>query len=126
MIKALTILPLFVLSLFGQEWYYSYGKKVHITETQTDSRSSSNRQFKTANGRTLLVADEIIVSLTVDASIDELLKEYPISLVEKIDKHNYLVRVTEKDSLFSTANSLYEDKRTTLCAPNFSRESRGR
>jgi hypothetical protein len=127
MIKFLLILCLACITpLLAQEYYYNNNEKVNLTPTEDNinaspSRTSTKttRYFKTPSKHVVGVKDEIIIKTDF---IDSVLADYNVTLVSKLSKNLFLLKVKEISKVFNISNALYEDSKVEFAHPNFYKE----
>ncbi len=124
----LSLFTLLSIPLMAEPCYYSFGKRIclqPIPHAQTRSTESITN-YRTPRGAKLGVRDEVIIGTEDFAACEPILKNYPIRKVEKLSDTLYLLRLEAGSDPFRIAESLYEERCTTLAHPNFVRERQRR
>jgi hypothetical protein len=107
--------------IFGNDlYYYKDHKKVILTPYKNIFRNNSDiSYYKNERGIILGVADTIIVKVKNGNDIKNLLKKYNLTLIKKLLKNVYIVKVEDKKITIDIANKLYKEKSVEYAYPNF-------
>ena len=118
------LIGLLGLTLVGcaNEFYYSHGDKITVTQikTQKSNKASNNqRYYKTSQGVEVAVTDEILVECKKNIDCKALLSHYPLKSVSQLSNSIYLVSIEERENIFRMSQKLYEEEGTLNAHPNF-------
>ena len=119
----LSLLSSLFLTLFAQDFYYKQNKKVLLTPLQDDATKLQRspelqelKYYKTPSNIIVGVGDEILLHTN---TIDAVVQEYGLILLQKLSTHLYLVRINDQNATLQQANSIHEDARVKFAHPNF-------
>lgn len=115
------ILIISMTSLFSSEYYYEYGKKVHLTKLY-EPRAVSNEHttyYLTPNGQKVGVQDKIIVKCKEGINCETELKKQNFLTITKLSKKLFLVQISKDKNIFEVAQELYKNPSVILAEPDF-------
>jgi hypothetical protein len=120
--KKLFLVPIILLQIgcASDNYYYHNNKKIYLTPVNSYSRALHNTDYYiNDNGTTLGVSDKILLKLTTNGNINDVLTQYNLTLEKQLGTSLYLVKVSNKDLTINTANRLTEDKNIVYAQPDF-------
>lgn len=127
--KILLFSILIACSVSAQE-YYRGGEKVRLTPLEpssnitasTTSPSDSIVWYRTEQGKTVGVYQEIIVTWQADAHREKVLQGYPIISQKRLSKTITLIKLSATADVFLIAQELYLHEDVKSAHPNMKRE----
>jgi hypothetical protein len=121
--KFFLLISLFI-SLQAQElFYYQGGKKVSLTPVKKESSllrsdtTSATHDYYLSNNKNIVGIDNTLLVKT--DSIETIITNYPLELIQEISPHIYLLKTTHKSETISLANTLSQDTNVSFAHPNF-------
>ena len=128
------IISLLALTIIGSadEFYYENGKRVELKEVEmTQSlqhRVSNNRTkyYKTAQGATIGVRDDILVECEEGSNCTEVLSKYETTSISNLSENIFIVKIAKDKNIFEFAQKLYSDKHIKIAHPNIRKNRRRR
>lgn len=129
--KRLPFLLIFLCAclIAGDFYYYRDGQKITLMPRSTPESQSiysgyralqyNAQYFETPSGRTLGVADRIILRLNDGYALESLLETYNLSLIKDLKRNMYVVQAPDANSTLDIANSLHEDESVEFAHPDF-------
>lgn len=122
-----TFLILFLLLSFtyaADIFYCSGDQKIYLYPYDNQLRSEPHIiYFKDEKGRSMGVADRLIVKLKDDKTIDALLLKYKLTLEKKLGQNLFVLKVSNKSLTIETANRLNEDIDVLYSQPDFIKQT---
>ena len=101
-------------------YYYQNNKKVNLIPIKPLSRDMSHIDYyKNNNGIVLGVTDKLLVKLKDKTYLENILKEYHLIFVKKIDKNLYLLKTRDKNLTIKTSNMLIKKDFVEYAHPDF-------
>lgn len=125
--KTILLLAVLCLATQAEEYFYEYGKKIHLTKTWTRKATDATglQYYRTIYGHRMAATGEIILKVHNFEHLSYFLKTYPIASYKKLDSNTYLLEPKKKQDLFTLANKMHLDSMSNYAQPNFIREKRG-
>lgn len=102
------------------DFYYENSKKKELSFLGlTKAENSPIRLYKSENGITVGVNDQIIVKAISFNVIQPYLKELNVVLIKQLTNNLFLVKVQNSNSTITIANALAKNKHIQYAQPNF-------
>ena len=128
------IISLLALSIMGSadEFYYENGKKVELKEVEVSKslqrRVSNNKTkyYKTSQGVTIGVRDDILVECEEGKDCKEVLSKYETTSVSNLSDSIFIIKIAKDKNIFEFAQKLYNDKSIKIAHPNIRQNKRRR
>jgi len=122
------IIPIMIILLFANasdNFYYQNDKKIELTPIKNieklqkkDSNQTIN-YYKTEQGQTVGVTQEIIIKIEDKKSLEPLLNKYNLNLKQNLTTKLYVVETNNNQETLEIANSLYTEENVSYAHPNF-------
>jgi len=128
LIKSLILLVGFVLTLFSNDFYYAYGKKIQLAKLY-ESRAindSSTIYYLTPEGEKVGIKDEILVACKDTVNCKKELKKYDFSKISQLTKTLLVIKIQKNDNIFTLLQELHNDTNIMFAHPNFVKTLRKR
>jgi len=116
----LIFLGIFSIS-YASESYYENGKLVELQNTYS-SRSfndSSIKYYKTAAGKKVGITDQLLVQCKKSVNCPNLLDTFNLSNYSKLSDDIFIVKIENRDNIFSVSRALFESGMVEFAHPNF-------
>ncbi len=107
-------------SLFAQNYYYEFGKKVTLTPLLEKKSTNTNLKYYINDKKqtVAIITNELIVKCDEYTLNNKILNTYNIKEKEKLGKDLYLLRLFNTQNIFDLANTLIKDKNIEFAIPN--------
>lgn len=105
-------------------YFYKYNKKTILLPLHSSARTEKNIDFyQNERGIVLGVSDGIIVKLKDSEGVEDLLKEFNLTLKKKLDDNLYLLKTQSKKVTIELSNRLHEKEGVEYAHPDFIKKS---
>lgn len=112
-------------SLFANNFYYEFDKKVELTpQASTKSLNSTQdniMQYKTTDGKTMKFRNEILVQCKDNAYCEDDFSDLSLDNYKKIGSTNFLIKLNSTQDIFEYCQKLYEKDDIKSAHPNYIR-----
>ena len=123
-----TTLLAFCNSLFANEFYYEFDKKVELikplesktysTNSQEQNSSEKIHTYQTTNGKTVKFKNELIVQCHKEAYCQDDFSDLNITNYKEISKRFFLIKVEDRQNIFTLAQELHNKEDIKSATPN--------
>jgi len=128
------IIPLLALTVMGvaDEFYYENGKKVELKEVEVAQsihyrvNKNPTKYYKTFEGRTIGVRNDILVECQDSVDCTEVLSKYDTISISQLSDKIFIVKIAKEKNIFEFAQKLYSDKNIKIAHPNIRQNKRRR
>ena len=116
----------------ADEFYYENGKKVELKEIEISQslkqrvRNNGTKYYRTSQGTTIGVRDDILVECVEGIDCKEVLSKYETISVSNLSKNIFIVKIAKDKNIFKFAQKLYSDKSIKIAHPNIRQNKRRR
>ena len=126
MINKIVLISFFSASALSANFFHFNGKKQELTQTKNRDYNSNIIYYQTAQGKSLGVKDQIIISFS-DASIkNHIQTEYSLKEVKKLSNTMYLYQTPSKEETLDIANQLTDITGIKFAQPDFLKKKTNR
>ena len=118
----------FSSSLFANEFYYEFDKKIELikpiesktysTNSQEQNSSEKIHTYQTTNGKTVKFKNELIVQCHKEAYCQDDFSDLNITNYKEISKRFFLIKVEDSQDIFTLAQKLHNKKDIKSATPN--------
>jgi hypothetical protein len=116
------LLFIFVTFLYSDEFYYEFGKKVFLkpalSKMSRGVTKSDIRYYKTKNGKTIGIGQEILVKFKDGVDTKSFFNKYGIKNYKKLYRNVFKIKLDKGQDIFEFSQKLYHDKDTIYAIPN--------
>ena len=126
MIRLVLVLIILSFSLFGQECYFAKGERVcfkaFFDTKKLKNPKNGERYYKFKDGYVYTFNDKIKITLNYMGAILYIVENFEVEFFDKKDHDTYILKVKNKNELFSIVTNLNELTSVKLAEPIIKRE----
>ncbi len=126
MINKIVLISFLSTSVLNANFFYFHGKKRELTPSKSRDYNSDIIYYKTEQGKSLGVRDQLIISFNDDSIKEYIQAEYSLKEIKKLSSTMYLYQTPSKEETLDIANQLSNIKGIKFAQADFIKKKTNR